>query len=69
MYHDLTINELKDRIIASMDTTDLIEALDIGIVELAEAFTDKIEDYYERLIEELDESLEDQEEESKDRDY
>lgn len=58
---ELTIEELKDRIVSVMDTTDLLEQLQISIEELVEAFSDKIEEHYEQLIEELsdDESGED----------
>lgn len=47
-----------------MDVDDLLEALHIGIEELVEAFTDKIEEHYERLVQELfDDFGEDQTEE------
>jgi hypothetical protein len=35
------------------DAIDLIDILDIGIEELVAAFSDKIEDNYEQLLEEL----------------
>lgn len=47
-----------------MDCDDLLEVLQIDITELVEAFTDKIEGHYDRLVQELcDDAGEDWEEE------
>lgn len=51
--HDLTLEELKEKIVDHMDPDEFIEFLDIGIEDLVEAFSDMIEDNYERLIEEV----------------
>ncbi len=53
--HELTLEELKDRIVSQWDATDLLEHLDIGIEDLVEAFTDKIEDRYESIIQAIEE--------------
>lgn len=50
---DITIEELKERIVDQMDVDDLLEVLQIDITELVEAFTDKIEEHYDRLVQEL----------------
>lgn len=55
----LTIEELKERVITTMDCDDLLEVLQIDITELVEAFTDKIEEHYDRLIQELCDDSED----------
>ncbi len=52
---NLTLSELMDRIVVQFDPSDLIERLQISIEELVEAFTDKIEDNYDILIDELTE--------------
>ncbi len=52
---DLTIEELKVRIINQFDADLFLELLDIGIEELVEAFTDKVEEYYDTLIQEVEE--------------
>lgn len=53
--NELTVNELKERIVSQVDTVDLLEYLEISIEELVEAFTDKIEDNYERLVDAIGE--------------
>jgi hypothetical protein len=50
---DVTVEELKERIVERMDADELLEVLEVGIEELVEAFPDKIEDNYERLVQEL----------------
>lgn len=50
---ELTLEELKDRLVAQFDPEDLIELLNIGIREMVEAFEDKIEQYYDKLMDEL----------------
>jgi predicted nucleic acid-binding protein len=54
---EITIEELKERVIEQMDTDDLLEVLQIDITELVEAFTDKIEEHYDRLVQELCDEL------------
>lgn len=53
--NELTLNELKERIIAQMDPDTLVEVLGICMEDLVEALSDHIEDNYERLIHELPE--------------
>jgi Mg/Co/Ni transporter MgtE len=53
--HELTVEELKERIIAQMDPDTLIEVLGISVEDLVEALSDHIEENYERLIHELPE--------------
>lgn len=55
---NVTIAELKERIVERMDADDLLEVLEVGIEEVVEAFPDKIEDNYERLVQELFDDLE-----------
>lgn len=40
-----------------MDCDDLLEVLQIDITELVEAFTDKIEEHYDQLVQELCDGL------------
>lgn len=48
----LTINDVKDRM-KHLDEITLLEILDITSEELVENFTDKIEDRFDELAEEL----------------
>lgn len=48
-----TIEELKEQIVDHIDPDEFLEVLDIGIEELVEAFSDKIEENYEPLLEVL----------------
>lgn len=59
---DVTIEELKERIVERMDADELLDTLEIGIEELVEAFPDKIEDNYEQLVQELFDDLGEDEE-------
>lgn len=50
---ELTIEELKDRIVRCLDATDFLEIVQLDIEDLVEAFTDRVEEYYDQLISEL----------------
>lgn len=64
MNDNVTIRELQERLAERLDADELVEILDISSEELVEAFPDKIEDNYERLVQEVfDEFGQDQEEE------
>ena len=49
----LTLQELQDRL-KRFDEITLLELLDITSEELVEAFTDRIEDNYDRLVDEVE---------------
>ena len=51
--HELTIEELKERIIAQVDPNDLLELLDISMEDLVEALSDHIEENYVKIAREL----------------
>ena len=51
----VTIEELSEKLVALYDTELLIEALQIGPVELLERFEDKIELHWVKLEEMIDE--------------
>lgn len=51
----LTLPELKERIASSTDEVDILEILNINSFDLVEAFSDKIEDKFEELLELYDE--------------
>jgi hypothetical protein len=53
--HDLTIEEVKEKIVSQWDAVDFCDYLEIGIEELVEAFNDKIEEYYVEIIQALEE--------------
>lgn len=50
---ELTLEELKDRLVTQFDPEDLIELLNIKMRDMVEAFEDKIELYYNKLMGEL----------------
>jgi hypothetical protein len=50
---ELTLNELKERIIAQVDPNDLLELLDISMEDLVEALSDFIEENYVKVAREL----------------
>jgi hypothetical protein len=58
--HELTLSELKDRIIAQVDPDTLIELLDLRIDDLVDAFPDQIEENYDKLIEVLQDEEDDE---------
>lgn len=51
--HELTLSELKERIIAQVDPDDLLELLNISMEDLVEALSDFIEDNYVKIAREL----------------
>lgn len=50
---ELTLEELKERIIAQVDQDALLELLDLRMEDLVEALSDHIEDHYAKLIQEV----------------
>ena len=52
--HELTLNELIDRIKLKMDPYILLESLDLEFEELVDYLRDAIEDNYESLLEEIE---------------
>ena len=55
MKHELTLQELIEKIKLKMDPYMLLEALDLEFEELVDYLRDAIEDNYEQLLEEIDE--------------
>lgn len=55
----LTLEELKERIADNYDEVLILDVLNINSYDLVEAFSDKIEDNYDRLVKEFDEEGED----------
>ncbi len=51
--NELTLEELKERIIAQVDPDDLLELLDISMEDLVEALSDHIEENYVKIAREL----------------
>jgi hypothetical protein len=49
----LTLEELKDRLAHRFDEVTLMERLDISSEELVQAFSDKIEELYDELVEDV----------------
>lgn len=50
----LTLEELKERLIERVDEVTLLELLNVTSEDLVEAFSDEIENNYDKLIEEYD---------------
>lgn len=50
----LTFEELKERIAENTDEVMILELLNINSFDLVEAFSDRVEEKYEKLIEEYD---------------
>lgn len=50
----LTFEELKERIAERTDEVMILELLEINSFDLVEAFEERIENMYEKLIEEYD---------------
>ena len=50
----LTLVELQEKLIEQVDEVDLIDLLGLTTHDLVYAFIDKIEDNYDKLIEELE---------------
>jgi hypothetical protein len=53
MNDNITIEELKEMIIDQLDIEDVIERFQISVKDLVEAFSDRVEEYYEQLLAEL----------------
>lgn len=49
----LTIQDIKDRMLATQDPDDILELLDISAEELLDRFEDKIEEKYTGLCKEF----------------
>lgn len=54
MKHELTLQELIEKIKLKMDPYLLLEALDLEFDELVDYLRDAIEDNYETLLEEIE---------------
>ena len=54
MKHELTLNELLEKIKLKMDPYVLLEALDLEWEDLVDHLRDAIEDNYDNLLEEID---------------
>ena len=54
MKHELTLNELLEKIKLRLDPYLLLEILDLEFEELVEHLKDAIEDNYEAFLEELE---------------
>lgn len=54
MKHELTLNELLEKIKLRLDPYLLLEILDLEFEELVEHLRDAIEDNYEAFLEELE---------------
>lgn len=59
--HELTLSELKERLIAQMDPDMLVEVLGVSIDDLVEALSDQIEENYDKLLDVLQEEDENNE--------
>ena len=59
--HELTLNELIEKIKLKMDPYMLLEALDLEYDNLVDYLRDAIEDNYEHLLEEIEDDEEDRE--------
>lgn len=55
----LTIQEIKERMLATQDPDDILELLDISAEELLDRFEDKIEERYAGLCKEFSDSQSD----------
>lgn len=53
MSDNITIRELQERLAERRDPDEIVELLDIESSELVEAFPDKVEFYYDELVQEL----------------
>jgi hypothetical protein len=59
----LTHNELKEKIIEQVDEVDLLDLLNITTEDLVAAFSDRVEDNVEYIIEQLELTEEENEQE------
>lgn len=59
MNDNITIRELQERLAERYDPDEIVEMLDIESSELVNAFPDKVEFYYEQLVQELFDEFDD----------
>ncbi len=50
----LTLPELKEKIVQQVDEVDIIDLLGLTTEDIVNAFEDKIEDKWDRIVEELE---------------
>ena len=50
----LTLQELKDKMVENLSEIDVLELLEISTEDLVERFSDKIEDKYEQILNQLE---------------
>lgn len=50
----LTLQELKDKMTENLSEIDVLELLEISTEDLVERFSDKIEDKYEQILNQLE---------------
>jgi hypothetical protein len=50
----LTLQELKDKMTENLSEIDVMELLEISTEDLVERFSDKIEDKYEQILNQLE---------------
>lgn len=50
----LTLTELKEKMVDNLSEIDVLELLEIDTVDLVERFSDKIEDKYEQILNQLE---------------
>lgn len=50
----LTLTELKEKIAEQYDEITILELLEINSFDLVEAFSDKLEEKYDKIIQEFD---------------
>lgn len=55
----LTLTELKEKIAENYDEITILELLEINSFDLVEAFLEKIESKYDKLVQEFDEEGDD----------
>ena len=60
MKHELTLQELIEKIKLKMDPYILLESLDLEFEDLVDYLRDAIEDNYEQLLEEIDDEEDDE---------
>lgn len=50
----LTLQELKDKMVENLSEIDVMELLELTTEDLVERFSDKIEDKYEQILNQLE---------------
>ena len=50
----LTLKELKEKMVDNLSEIDVLELLEISTEDLVERFSDKIEDKYEQILNQLE---------------